>query len=141
MTARHKDIADAVVGHLNGLTLSQAFTAARAAIPVWMLEAVRTLTVDVLIGRYEQTLQNRGGLFDRRYTVDIVVQDALDVADTTDLDAAILLCEEIQDSLTGQTMSNARLMTVDREQTYDTELAEAAGQFVAVISATFRQLT
>jgi len=140
MASKHADIVDAVVTYLNGLSLSQEFTASREAAPTYLREELDSLTVDVLLGAVTRKRLTRGGLFDKTFDVEIAVQKTIDVSDTTDFDAMVELCEEIESAIcaAGQTMASATLTAVDRDQVADEAAIETGHLFVSTITGTYR---
>ena len=104
MPAKVVNVCNAIVSYLNGLTLSQSFTAIRVNRWYDQLETSNGLQVVVL--PVEKTLEpiDRGSM-QRTFQVAVVIQKNF-VAALNDEDAMLLLCEEIEDALYSQDFAN-----------------------------------
>lgn len=90
-----KDIAEEVVGHLNGLTLSVAFTAEYDPVPAYTVEELSDLRVTASPNDIEVVPDSRNTTLDS-VQVAIGIQKKTDEAGVEDLDT---LADEILESL------------------------------------------
>jgi len=96
MSSVAAEIADAVVGELNGAQFSQEFTAVRRWIVKWTLPDLSTLRVTVVPGpaSYEPLDRRRD---DQRHEMDIAVQKKVNPNDNAEIDVLVALLEEFVD--------------------------------------------
>lgn len=101
MSAKIVTVCDALVSYLNGLTLSQAFTAERQNIWVEDMADSDAYRVVVVPLETETTIESRSAS-QRRFRVNVIVQKRLlSGNDLADSDACLELMEEIEDALYG----------------------------------------
>jgi hypothetical protein len=140
---RHYEIATAVAARLaaGSYSLTPVGLPAVRATATFALEAVRSLVVDVTIGPATSVRLNRRGDMDSTYRVDVHVQCKLNTTASDELADLLTFASEIETDLRSAVISGLVARSVDREQPYDIALAEANGQFVATLNATYRELT
>lgn len=106
MAAKVVTLCGDLVTYLNGLTLSQAFTAER--FDAWLEDVADSDAYRIIVVPQdtETTVETRTAT-QRRFRINVIVQKRLlsgdDLADT---DACLLLAEEIEDALYGRAMGN-----------------------------------
>ena len=117
-----KDIAEAVKGELNGGSFSQPFTAERHYLPAFELTDMKTLHVTVVPKGLETSPASRG-LIQHDYQIDVAVQKKLAAADSDEIDALMVLVEEISDffrqRFLAESRSAARLIHPNVVQIFD----------------------
>ena len=104
MPAKVVTLCGDLVTYLNGLTLSQAFTAARSNFGIFDVADSDSYLVTVVPEETETVSGTRSAL-DRTFRVNVIVSKRLTSGDDlADTDAAILLMEEIEDAIYGLQM-------------------------------------
>lgn len=132
------DIADAVVLALNGRAFTQAFTAVRMYAPVFSLKDMQTLHVTV-VPRGITFSRPARGIAGLELQVDIAVQKKLTVADNTEIDELMLLCQEIIDEMMiVGTFDDAQLVQTENVPIYAPDHILELRQFTSVITLTLR---
>jgi hypothetical protein len=142
------DIAEAVKDSLNAATLSQAFTAERAYVPVRELDQMgSTLFVTVVPRDLSMvTLSRRDDDFD--YVVDVAIQKRLTRGETTreqvnaECDALMTLVEEIADlfrSVMVLASIPARFMGLSNPPIYSPDHLDGDRVFTSVLRLRFKR--
>ncbi len=142
------DIADALVTALNAAPVppatgfSPAFTAVRAYRPQFDLEELKTLRVSVVPKAIEITsLGRRSNQHD--VSVDVAVQQKVDLTDSATLDALMLLVQQIADFLRLRRIdlgdgSSAVWVKTENTPIYSPDQLETKQVFTSVLTFTFR---
>lgn len=139
MSAVVVEIAESVTAVLNAATLSQAFTAERAYVPVHELPDLVDLAVTVVPTSIGVTPLTRHS-DDHEYTVDIGVQKRC-TPDTTEADPLMLLVQEIIDLFRGKTLTGytaAKCLRVANDPIYVPVFLDEERVFTSVVTLTFR---
>lgn len=141
MPAKVVDICDAVKDYLNAETFTQSFTATRRN--VWYDDLDDTNSVQVVVVPQESDTEpeTRSGL-QRRYRVLVIVQKRMsDGVDLDTQDAMLLLAEEIETKLYGQSMAGFRFVTYGETSgsrlTIDTDAASRLQVFRTVMQVSY----
>jgi len=136
------DIADAVVGELNGHTFSKPFKAVRHYRPVFELADMAALHVTVVPRGVEMQAASRVQV-QHDFAVDIGVQKKLETASNAEIDALMALVEEIADFFRLrrlQSVPGAVWARTENQPVYAPEHLEQLRQFTSVLTLTFRVL-
>ena len=139
MSAVVVEIAESVTAVLNAATLSQAFTAERAYVPVHELPDLVDLAVTVVPTSIGVTPLTRHS-DDHEYTVDIGVQKRC-TPDPTEADPFMLLVEEIVDLFRGKALTDytaAKCVRVANDPIYVPAHMDDERVFTSVVTLTFR---
>lgn len=136
-------IAEAVVTELNGVpagTFDQAFTAARHYRPQFDLAELKTLRVSVVPRSIDITgLMRNANQHD--VAIDVAVQKKVNPADTAELDALMLLTEQIAEFFRLRRLAGlpeALWTKTDNVPVYSPEHLEQKQVFTSVLTLTFR---
>ena len=142
------NVADALVTLLNAAPVPPAtgftptFTAERAYRPQFDLEELQTLRVSVVPKAIEiQTLGRRANQHD--ISIDVAVQQKVDVADSAALDTLMALVQQIADFVRLRRIdlaggSSAVWIKTDNTPIYSPEHLETKQVFTSVLTFTFR---
>ncbi len=133
-------IAAAVVVELNAGTFSQSFTAARAYSPEFELPDMETLQVTV-VPKGVTTQPGSRSHRQHDYSVDVAVQQKLQTADDTEIDALMTLAEEVGDHFRFQRLPsfpNAMWLKTENDPVYAQEHIRELRQFTSILTVTFR---
>ena len=139
MPAAIVQLADAVVADLNAATFSQAFVAARAYIPRWKLEELATIRVTVVpkddVGERASRAQ-----WQEDYQLDVAIQQRLGANETAQMDALVLLGQELADYFKSRNPAGdlATLVAVAFAPLFDPDHLEKHKTLTTVINLTFR---
>ena len=137
--ARILDIADAVAAELNAHEFGTEFTALRAYLPRFDLEAMGTLHVTVVPNALEMSLSTRGG-GDRDYVVDVGVQKRFAQGESDEVDGLMDLVEGVALHFEGLALEDQGVtcIGVKNAPVYVQEHMAELRQFTSVVSLTFR---
>jgi hypothetical protein len=139
MAATIVDIAAAVTTELNTHSFSQSFTATRAYLPTFELVTMANLHVTVVPRSVaSKSLDRQRDSYD--YEIDVAVQQKVDPT-LVNLDALVLLVEEIADHFRHEPLSNlpaARCVGVQNTPVYAAEHLQELRVFTSVLTLTFR---
>jgi len=135
------DIAEAIVGALNGHTFSRPVVAARAYRPIFDLKDMTDLHVTVVPKGVELTTAGRG-LAQSDVQIDIGVQKKLAAGDNGEIDALIGLVQEIAEFIraTGR-FGDAAWVKTENTPIYSQEHLGELRQFTSVLTLTLRVMT
>ena len=139
MPAAITQLADAIVADLNDHTFSQAFQAQRTYLPRWKLEELSTIRVSVVpkddVGERASRTQ-----WQEDYQVDVAIQQKLGANESEQMDALILLGQELADFFKSRnpTGNLATLIAVAFAPLFDPEHFENHKTLTTVINLTFR---
>ena len=134
------DIADAVAAEINAGSFSQPVDAKREYLPHFDLEDMQTLRVTV-VPKSVTTLPGGRGHNQHDYAIDVAVQQKLQTADNTEIDALMLLVDEIGDHFRFKRLSsypNAMWLKTENQPVYAQEHLQEMRQFTSVLTLTFR---
>jgi len=134
------EVADGVVGELNGHAFSQPFTAERTYLPVFELPELKALHVTVVPKGMAVTQVARDrAAYDVH--IDVAVQKKFETGDTVELDTLMTLAEEIADFFRFKTLSGpigATWFKTEHTALYAPEHMDHYRQFTSVLTLTFR---
>jgi len=135
------DIAEAIVGALNGHTFSRPVVAARAYRPIFDLKDMTDLHVTVVPKGVELTTAGRG-LAQSDVQIDIGVQKNLAAGDNGEIDALIGLVQEIAEFIraTGR-FGDAAWVKTENTPIYSQEHLGELRQFTSALTLTLRVMT
>ncbi len=139
MPAAITQLADAIVADLNDHTFSQAFQAQRTYLPHWKLEELSTIRVSVVpkddVGERASRTQ-----WQEDYQVDVAIQQKLGANESEQMDALILLGQELADFFKSRnpTGNLATLIAVAFAPLFDPDHLENHKTLTTVINLTFR---
>jgi hypothetical protein len=137
------DIADAVVTALNGApdgAFSQAFTAARAYLPVFDLKEMKDLHVTVVPKGVELAAVGRGTI-QRDVQIDVAVQQKLSACDSSEIDALMELVQQIDGFIrSAGRMAGAAWVKTENVPIYSQEHLTELRQFTSVLTVTLRTI-
>lgn len=133
------DIADGLVSTLNGLSLSQSFTATRVALPRFALEDLAGLDVTVWAADEEISLESRSRN-QHDYTIMIGIRKPVDPDSTSDLDGMLDLVEEMKDGLDFTGHSGATWIRTDHSPLFDPDVLQERREFLASLEVNFRKV-
>ena len=134
------DIADAVVAEINAGLFSQSVAATREYLPHFDLEDMQTLRVTV-VPKSVTTLPGGRGHNQHDYAIDVAVQQKLQTADNAEIDALMLLVDEVGDHFRFKRLSsypNAMWLKTENQPVYAQEHLQEMRQFTSVLTLTFR---
>jgi len=134
------EIADAVVGELNGGEFSQEFTAARRYLPLFDLQELKDLHVTVVPRGVAITGLARG-VNQHDVQIDVAVQKKLETEGSDEIDPLMALVEEIADFFRLRRLasySNAVWVKTENTPIYSQEHLGQMRQFTSVLTLTFR---
>lgn len=132
-------LAQAVVAELQAGTYSQPCDVVRAYAPVATLQELTTARVTVIPKRCDSELQSRAALRDE-YAVDIAVQRKVDPADLAEIDALLLLTEELRDFLKGRALAacpEAQWLATANDPLYAPEHLAQQHAFTSLLTLTY----
>ena len=139
MPAAIVQLADAVVADLNAATFSQPFTAQRAYLPRWKLEELATIRVTVVpkddVGERASRAQ-----WQEDYQLDVAIQQRLGANETAQMDALVLLGQELADYFKSRNPAGdlATLVAVAFAPLFDPDHLEKHKTLTTVLNLTFR---
>ncbi len=139
MPAAIVQLADAVVADLNAATFSQAFTAQRSYLPRWKLEELATIRVTVVpkddVGERASRAQ-----WQEDYQLDVAIQQRLGANETAQMDALVLLGQELADYFKSRNPAGdlATLVAVAFAPLFDPDHLEKHKTLTTVLNLTFR---
>lgn len=133
------DIADGLVSTLNGLSLSQTFTATRVALPRFALEDLAGLDVTVWAAAEEISLESRSRN-QHDYTVIIGIRKPVDPDSTSDLDGMLDLVEEIKDGIGFSGESGATWIRTDHSPLFDPDVLQERREFLTSLEVNYRKV-
>ena len=133
------DIADGLVTSLNGLSLSQSFTAKRVALPRFTLEGLTGLDVSVWAASEEISLASRA-VKQHDYTVIVGVRKPVDPDSTTDLDSMLNLVEELKDGVDFTGQSGATWVRTDHSPLFDPDVLQERREFLTSLEVNYRKM-
>ena len=139
MPATIVQLADAVVADLNAATFSQPFTAQRSYLPRWKLEELATIRVTVVpkddVGERASRAQ-----WQEDYQLDVAVQQRLGASETAQMDALVLLGQELADYFKSRNPAGdlATLVAVAFAPLFDPDHLEKHKTLTTVLNLTFR---
>jgi hypothetical protein len=144
MTVAILAIADAVVSALNGATLSQIFTAARAYVPKFDLAGSTGYQVAV-VPKADSREPGGQATDSAELLIDIGVMKKLAVhttaaAELAEIDAALLLCDEIRALVNRHRLAgveDAICVKIEQNPIYSVEHADEARTFLTVLTTTW----
>lgn len=117
-----ENLASAVVTYLDGLTLSQPFTPTKKLIPVYERDQLSGLDVSVHAGPVIRQRMTRGGVWQKTYTVGVVIRYAAD-SNAADLETKSgelqLLAEEMMEALGSATMQGLPAVEIEQDLPFD----------------------
>jgi len=139
MPAAIVQLADAVVADLNAATFSQSFTAQRSYLPRWKLEELATIRVTVVpkddVGERASRAQ-----WQEDYQLDVAIQQRLGANETAQMDALVLLGQELADYFKSRNPTGdlATLVAVAFAPLFDPDHLEKHKTLTTVLNLTFR---
>lgn len=139
MPAAIVQLADAVVADLNAATFSQPFTAQRSYLPRWKLEELATIRVTVVpkddVGERASRAQ-----WQEDYQLDVAIQQRLGANETAQMDALVLLGQELADYFKSRNPVGdlATLVAVAFAPLFDPDHLEKHKTLTTVLNLTFR---
>ena len=139
MPAAIVQLADAVVADLNAATFSQPFTAQRSYLPRWKLEELATIRVTVVpkddVGERASRVQ-----WQEDYQLDVAIQQRLGANETAQMDALVLLGQELADYFKSRNPAGdlATLVAVAFAPLFDPDHLEKHKTLTTVLNLTFR---
>jgi hypothetical protein len=139
MPAAIVQLADAVVADLNAATFSQPFTAQRSYLPRWKLEELATIRVTVVpkddVGERASRTQ-----WQEDYQLDVAIQQRLGANETAQMDALVLLGQELADYFKSRNPAGdlATLVAVAFAPLFDPDHLEKHKTLTTVLNLTFR---
>jgi len=139
MPAAIVQLADAVVADLNAATFSQSFTAQRSYLPRWKLEELATIRVTVVpkddVGERASRAQ-----WQEDYQLDVAIQQRLGANETAQMDALVLLGQELADYFKSRNPAGdlATLVAVAFAPLFDPDHLEKHKTLTTVLNLTFR---
>ena len=139
MPAAIVQLADAVVTDLNAATFSQSFTAQRSYLPRWKLEELATIRVTVVpkddVGERASRAQ-----WQEDYQLDVAIQQRLNANETAQMDALVLLGQELADYFKSRNPAGdlATLVAVAFAPLFDPDHLEKHKTLTTVLNLTFR---
>ena len=139
MPAAIVQLADAVVADLNATTFSQPFTAQRSYLPRWKLEELATIRVTVVpkddVGERASRAQ-----WQEDYQLDVAIQQRLGANETAQMDALVLLGQELADYFKSRNPAGdlATLVAVAFAPLFDPDHLEKHKTLTTVLNLTFR---
>lgn len=133
------DIADGLVSSLNGLTLTQAFTATRVALPRFALEDLSGLDVTVWAAAEEISLESRSSN-QHDYTIIVGIRKPIDPDSVTDLDSMLDLVEEMKDGLDFTSQSGASWVRTDHSPLFDPDVLQERREFLTSLEVNYRKV-
>jgi hypothetical protein len=134
------DIADAVAAELNAASFSQPFEAKRSYLPRFDLAEMKDLHVTV-VPKAVEILPGTRAHNQHDFRIDVAVQKKLTAADNDQIDALMVLVEEIADHFRLKRLegySNVAWVKTENEPVYAQEHLDQLGQFTSVLTFTFR---
>ena len=139
MPAAIVQLADAVVADLNAATFSQPFTAQRSYLPRWKLEELAAIRVTVVpkddVGERASRAQ-----WQEDYQLDVAIQQRLGANETAQMDALVLLGQELADYFKSRNPAGdlATLVAVAFAPLFDPDHLEKHKTLTTVLNLTFR---
>ena len=139
MPAAIVQLADAVVADLNAATFSQPFTTQRSYLPRWKLEELATIRVTVVpqddVGERASRAQ-----WQEDYQLDVAIQQRLGANETAQMDALVLLGQELADYFKSRNPAGdlATLVAVAFAPLFDPDHLEKHKTLTTVLNLTFR---
>ena len=139
MPAAIVQLAAAVVADLNAATFSQPFTAQRSYLPRWKLEELATIRVTVVpkddVGERASRAQ-----WQEDYQLDVAIQQRLGASETAQMDALVLLGQELADYFKSRNPAGdlATLVAVAFAPLFDPDHLEKHKTLTTVLNLTFR---
>lgn len=139
MPAAIVQLAEAVVADLNAATFSQRFTAQRSYLPRWKLEELATIRVTVVpkddVGERASRAQ-----WQEDYQLDVAIQQRLGANETAQMDALVLLGQELADYFKSRNPAGdlATLVAVAFAPLFDPDHLEKHKTLTTVLNLTFR---
>ena len=139
MPAAIVQLADAVVADLSAATFSQPFTAQRSYLPRWKLEELATIRVTVVpkddVGERASRAQ-----WQEDYQLDVAIQQRLGANETAQMDALVLLGQELADYFKSRNPAGdlATLVAVAFAPLFDPDHLEKHKTLTTVLNLTFR---
>ena len=139
MPAAIVQLADAVVADRNAATFSQPFTAQRSYLPRWKLEELATIRVTVVpkddVGERASRAQ-----WQEDYQLDVAIQQRLGANETAQMDALVLLGQELADYFKSRNPAGdlATLVAVAFAPLFDPDHLEKHKTLTTVLNLTFR---
>jgi hypothetical protein len=132
-------VADSVVQRLNAGPFSQAFTAQRLYLPQFELPEMATLHVSVVPKEEVTQFLSRGQLM-RTCTVEVGVQKKLEQIGNEQIDALVMLVNEIADAFNRLKLDapNALCTATKPNPIYAPEHLDQLRQFTSVITLKFK---
>lgn len=142
MAATIIDICDAVVDHLNGVsiqaTFGETFTAARVFSPQFERETLAGLAVAVFPAADSSEALSRSGEL-HTFRVGLVIRKPINPDSTSEGDSAIELVDQVKDSLKFVRMSGAGYSSLTNDPTFSLEFLESRREFLSVIFITYKK--
>jgi hypothetical protein len=141
------DIADAVVDSLNSGSFALSFIAVRYYVPVGQLEALETLTVQVVPTTIERLLQTRAGGSLDTYRIDVGIMQVIGTGPMDPLqietacDPLMGLVEAIANSFFGQRLASypqASCIEVANAPIYSPPHLDGSRLFLSLLTLGFR---
>ena len=139
MPAAIVQLADAVVADLNAATFSQSFTVQRSYLPRWKLEELATIRVTVVpkddVGERASRAQ-----WQEDYQLDVAIQQRLGANETAQMDALVLLGQELADYFKSRNPAGdlATLVAVAFAPLFDPDHLEKHKTLTTILNLTFR---
>lgn len=134
------DITTGLVSTLNGLSLSQSFTATRiAAFPSVNLEDLSSLEVMVWPTSESTELESRSSnQYD--YMVNIGIRKRVDPDSVSDINGMLQLLEEIKDGIQFATQNGATWIRTDNSPLFDPDTLLERREFLSSIEVNYRKM-
>jgi len=138
-TATAVVLAEAVKDLLNAQPFSLSFAARRPYVPVYQLQEMETLRVDVVPNAYEQSRLDRSG-WQEAHAIDVGVQQRVKGLEDPVIDQLMGLMQEIRDYLRDTRIASPQALVIGLENApvYDPESLEQKQLFVSVLTVTYR---
>ena len=143
MAGVQEALVDAVVAHLDGLTLSLPFTVEKKLVPNFERDQLSGCVVSVYAGQNTRDKQTRSGVWSKLWSVGIVVRYGADVSQAEQETRAaqyLQLCEEIQAALEATNMAGLLPAEMEQDAPFDQGKVSDYGLFITQIIIRYRGL-
>ncbi len=138
-----ESLVDAVITHLDGLTLSMAFTPAKLLVPVYERDDLEDdeLEVTAHAGPIARQRLTRGGTWIKTYSVGVVIRYASDdppeILETKAAELQ-LLAEEIMDAMGSASMLGMPLVEIEQDVPFDLGQVQDGGLLRSEITLRYK---
>ncbi len=129
-------VADALVLHLNGQTLSQSFTSTRVFLPHFEREKLTGLEVSVFPRSDAATPASRSKS-EHTYTLDVVVRKPVDPDAAADLASMAQLTEEIAGAIENESQAGAAWTGLENDPLFVVEVLAERREYLTILTVTY----